>query len=77
MLRKMLVMGSLLMMPLITFAQASENAGGHGNGNAFGLGNGNAYGRVTHAPEIDSSNIVLGITLFGGIVSLIVRRRKK
>jgi hypothetical protein len=76
MLRKILVVGSLL-VPLITFAQASGNAGGQGNGNGFGLGNGNAYGRVDHAPEIDGGNIVLGITLLGGIVSLIVRRRKK
>jgi LPXTG-motif cell wall-anchored protein len=52
---------SSLLMPLATFAQ----------------GNGHAYGRIAHAPEIDGGNMVLGITLLGGIISLVARRRKK
>jgi len=76
MLRKFLL-ASTLLMPLITFAQPNGHAGGNGNGNAFGIGNGNAYGRVAHAPEIDSGNILLGLTLLGGIASLMIQRKKK
>lgn len=62
MLRKIAVT-SLLLVPLITFAE------GHGHGHA--------YGHSRHAPEIDGSNIVLAIALLGGILSLGRRREKR
>jgi hypothetical protein len=37
-------------------------------------GNGNAYGHTKHAPEIDGSNVILGIALLGGIISLSRKR---
>ncbi len=60
MLRKIAV-ASLLLVPLITFAE----------------GHGHAYGHSRHAPEIDGSNIVLAIALLGGILSLGRRREKR
>jgi hypothetical protein len=57
----------VLLAPLITLAEPNANAYKHANSNAS----------FKHAPEIDGSNIILGVTLLGGIVSLIVRRRKK
>jgi LPXTG-motif cell wall-anchored protein len=44
---------------------------------AFAQGNGHAYGHFKHAPEIDGSNIVLGIALLGGVLSLARRRKQK
>ena len=60
MLRK-IAFASLLLVPLITFAE----------------GEGHAYGHSRHAPEIDGSNIVLAIALLGGILSLGRRREKR
>lgn len=66
MLSKFLVATSLL-VPLITFAEPNANAYEHANSHAS----------FQHAPEIDGANLILGITLLGGIVSLIVRRKGK
>lgn len=60
MLRKLAVT-SLLLVPLLSFAE----------------GNGHAYGHSRHAPEIDGSNVVLAIALLGGILSLARRREKR
>jgi hypothetical protein len=62
MLRKLLL-ATVLLTPLVTFAE--------GRGHAY------AWGHVKHAPEIDGSNIVLGIALLGGILSLAKRKGKK
>jgi hypothetical protein len=62
MIRKILL-ATVLLTPLLTFAQ--------GNGHAY------AYGHAKHAPEIDGSNLILGIALLGGILSLTKRRGKK
>ena len=66
MLRNILVSAALL-VPLITFAEPNANANKHANSNAS----------FKHAPEIDGANMMLGVTLLGGIVSLIVRHKRK
>jgi uncharacterized protein (TIGR03382 family) len=60
MFRKLAVT-SVLLVPLMVFAQ----------------GNGNAYGHTKHAPEIDGGNIVLAVALLGGLLSLTRRRNKR
>jgi LPXTG-motif cell wall-anchored protein len=66
---KKILLVTLLVTPLATFAQ-SQSALEHANGNA-------SFNRVTHAPEIDGGNAIMGLVLLGGIVSLIVRRKRK
>jgi hypothetical protein len=66
MLSKFLV-AATLSVPLIAFAEPNANAFAHANQHAS----------FQHAPEIDGTNVVLGITLLGGIISLIVRRKGK
>lgn len=63
---KFLLTASLL-VPLLAFAEPNVSALNHASSNAS----------FQHAPEIDGANLILGITLLGGIVSLIVRRKGK
>jgi LPXTG-motif cell wall-anchored protein len=58
-----------LLVPLVTFAEPNANALNNANP-ASGQG-------FSHAPEIDGSNAMLGLVLLGGIVSLVVRRKRK
>ncbi|WP_147383937.1 hypothetical protein [Noviherbaspirillum sedimenti] len=69
MIRK-IVVTSLLLAPLLTFAQGNGQ-NGNGNGHAYGHRN------RLHAPEIDGSNVVLAVALLGGILSLARRRDKR
>lgn len=54
MLRKIFI-GAVLLAPVFTFAE--------GKGHAY------TYVHTKHAPEIDGSNIVLGIAVLGGVPS--------
>jgi hypothetical protein len=67
MLRKILL-ATVLLTPLVTFAQSSS---------AWTHANGNASFKQVHAPEIDGGNAVLGLALLGGIISLMVNKKKK
>lgn len=61
------LVSTVLLVPLIAFAEPNANAYAHANPKAS----------FKHAPEIDGTNLVLGITLLGGLVSLVVRRKRK
>lgn len=65
-LRKALF-ATVFLTPLVSFSAPNENAYQHANGNAS----------FKRAPEIDGSNLVLGLALVGGIITLISRNRKK
>jgi LPXTG-motif cell wall-anchored protein len=81
MLKKLLFVTAIL-VPLATFAEGNERhevrgEGGYEHHGGWNWGNHGGGDRSVHAPEIDGSNAVLGLALLGGILTLMVRRKKK
>jgi hypothetical protein len=64
---KKILCATFVLTPLVAFAAPSENAYAHANEHASFL----------RAPEIDGGNLLLGLALLGGIISLVVRNKKK
>jgi len=61
---------ALFALPLM--AQAEGREGNHHFGGSFDHGNSSSF----DAPEIDGSDLVVGMTLLAGVVGLVRRRAK-
>ena len=64
---KKILFATVVLTPLVTFAAPNENAYAHAN----------VHASFMRAPEIDGGNLVLGLALLGGIISLVARNKKK